>query len=78
MLGLYHAVVQSVAEILWVIARRDLQMLDDEGLKLPAHVHATTFAPQNDILGHANTIAFVTQGGTNSVQEVYHGQHSND
>ena len=71
-LGLYHAIIESTHEVLWVIAQRDQQMLDAHGLKLPAHVHACTFAPQNDVLGHANTIAFVTQGGTNSVHEVCH------
>ena len=67
---MFDAFTQQAVEVLWVIADRDQQLLADQGLRAPPHVHATSFAPQNSVLGHPNTIAFITQGGTNSVQEV--------
>ena len=67
---MFDAFAKQTAEVLWVIADRDQQLLADQGLRVPPHVHVTAFAPQNSVLGHPNTIAFVTQGGTNSVQEV--------
>ena len=43
-------------------------------LKLPKHVRAIQWAPQNDILAHTGTKVFVTHGGANSVYEAaYHG-----
>ena len=67
---MFDAYAKQALQVLWVISERDQQLLAARGLKLPPHVHVTTFAPQNSVLGHPNTIAFVTQGGTNSVQEV--------
>eukprot|EP00047_Mylnosiga_fluctuans_P002408 m.224363 g.224363 ORF g.224363 m.224363 type:complete len:521 (-) comp11085_c0_seq1:48-1610(-) len=39
-----------------------------------ANTHIEKWIPQNDLLGHAKTKAFLTHGGMNSVQEAaYHG-----
>lgn len=70
-LGMFNAFEQQVLQVLWVISERYQQLLAAQGWRLPPHVHATSFAPQNSVRGHPNTIAFVTQGGTNSVQEVH-------
>ena len=56
--------------ILWVLAQRDQAMLLEGGLNVPEHVHVTTFAPQNDLLGTCGIAAFVTQSVTNSFLEV--------
>lgn len=70
MLGLYDALIGQPRQAIWVLGQRDQQLLKDKGLGLPPHVFLTTFAPQNSILGHPSTAVFVTQGGTNSLQEV--------
>ena len=45
-----------------------------ESLRLPSHVRAIKWAPQNDVLAHPATKVFVTHGGANSVYEaVWHG-----
>lgn len=41
---------------------------------LPDNVKLVEWAPQQDLLGHKDIRAFITQGGTHSLQEaVYHG-----
>ena len=44
---------------------------DDE---IPANVHVLSWLPQNDLLGHENTVLFITHSGNNGQYEaVYHG-----
>ena len=46
-----------------------------DSLHLSGNIWLTDWAPQNDVLGHPSVAAFVTQGGTNSIQEaMYHGK----
>lgn len=50
-LGMFDAFAKQTAEVLWVIADRDQQLLADQGLRVPPHVHVTAFAPQNSVFG---------------------------
>ena len=44
-----------------------------ESLQLPKHVQPIKWAPQNDILAHPATKAFITHAGANSLYEAaYH------
>ena len=41
---------------------------------VPNNVHLLSWLPQNDIIGHARTVLFVTHGGNGGIHEaVYHG-----
>ena len=42
---------------------------------LPSNIRVIEWAPQNDILGHPATRAFLTQAGTNSFNEVSSTDH---
>ena len=52
-----------------------LQMsIDDDPGAVPANVRFERWIPQNDILGHPNTVAMVSHGGANGQMEAtYHG-----
>ena len=70
LMGLYLALTLRKQPAIWVLSNRDQQGLADMGHAVPSHIHVTSFAPQNDVLAHHNTRAFITQGGTNSMYEV--------
>ena len=43
-------------------------------LPIPKNVHLLSWLPQNDLLGHPNTVLFITHGGNNGQYEsLYHG-----
>ena len=45
-----------------------------DNVTVPNNVKLVSWMPQNDILGHLKTRAFVSHGGRNSLQEAaYHG-----
>ena len=45
-----------------------------DNVTVPNNVKLVSWMPQNDILGHPKTRAFVSHGGLNSLQEAaYHG-----
>jgi UDP:flavonoid glycosyltransferase YjiC (YdhE family) len=47
--------------------------IDDVKQFTPANVHLKKWIPQNDLLGHKNTKAFITHAGNNGRYEgVYH------
>ena len=45
------------------LTQRDQDLLQELKLKLPSHVHAVEFAPQNDLLAHTNLKLFISQLG---------------
>ncbi|KAF2365455.1 UDP-glucuronosyl/UDP-glucosyltransferase [Trinorchestia longiramus] len=48
--------------------------LPDVGVELPPNVRLTTWAPQQDLLGHEKMRLFISHGGLSSMQEsLYHG-----
>ena len=48
--------------------------IDDDPGKFPANIRSERWIPQNDILGHSNTVAMVSHGGANGQMEAtYHG-----
>ncbi|BDA41086.1 UDP-glucuronosyltransferase 2B20 [Coccomyxa sp. Obi] len=63
------------AHVIWKVGADDLP----EGVSLAAlglgdNVKVVQWAPQNDLLGHAKTRAFLTHGGVNGLYEAaYHG-----
>ena len=48
--------------------------IDDDPGELPSNIRFERWVPQNDILGHSNTVVFVSHGGANGQMEAtYHG-----
>ncbi|XP_046387526.1 UDP-glycosyltransferase UGT5-like isoform X2 [Ischnura elegans] len=70
---------ERLAAILGTLAKLPCKVLWRWGskatdVKLPPNVHASKWLPQQSILAHPHTVAFVTHGGLLSLQEaVYHG-----
>ncbi|KAK9804701.1 hypothetical protein WJX72_000738 [[Myrmecia] bisecta] len=59
---------------LWKLTASEQSNLHKLGICLGDNVRAVAWVPQNDLLGHPNVGAFLTQGGSNSVLEaMYHG-----
>ena len=49
------------------------RLRDYGSLQLPSNVHALSWLPQNDLLGHASTRLFISHCGINSIDEaLYH------
>ena len=65
--GILSALDGLECTVIWSLKATEQQLLADAGLRLPAHVHAFTWVPQNDLLGWPGMRAFVTQAGSNSV-----------
>ncbi|KAL3161225.1 hypothetical protein ABBQ38_009591 [Trebouxia sp. C0009 RCD-2024] len=60
--------------VLWKLTAADQQLLGVGNATLGSNIHLIEWAPQNDVLGHPATRAFLTQAGTNSFNEAaYHG-----
>ncbi|KAL3135835.1 hypothetical protein ABBQ32_007395 [Trebouxia sp. C0010 RCD-2024] len=60
--------------VLWKLTAADQQLLGAGNATLGSNIHLIEWAPQNDVLGHPATRAFLTQAGTNSFNEAaYHG-----
>ena len=56
--------------VLWKLTAADQQLLGMGNVTLGHNIRAIEWAPQNDVLGHPATRAFLTQAGTNSFNEV--------
>lgn len=56
--------------VLWKLTAADQQLLGVGNATLGSNIHLIQWAPQNDVLGHPATRAFLTQAGTNSFNEV--------
>ena len=56
--------------VLWKLTAADQQLLGVGNATLGSNIHLIEWAPQNDVLGHPATRAFLTQAGTNSFNEV--------
>lgn len=56
--------------VLWKLTAADQQMLGIGNATLGSNIRLIQWAPQNDVLGHPATRAFLTQAGTNSFNEV--------
>ena len=55
--------------VIWKIPNKGL----DPTIKIPSNVHAKSWLPQNDLLGHRNTKLFITHCGNNGQYEaIYH------
>lgn len=60
--------------VLWKLSAADQQLLGVGNVTLSHNIRLIEWAPQNDVLGHPATRAFLTQAGTNSFNEAaYHG-----
>ncbi|KAL3161221.1 hypothetical protein ABBQ38_009588 [Trebouxia sp. C0009 RCD-2024] len=60
--------------VVWKLTTADQQLLGVGNATLGSNIHLIEWAPQNDVLGHPATRAFLTQAGTNSFNEAaYHG-----
>ena len=72
--GIVSAVEELACTVVWSLKDRDQQLLADSGQRLPKHVHAIAWVPQNDLLAHPALRCMVTQGGTNSISGTdFHG-----
>ena len=56
--------------VLWKLTAADQQLLGVGNVTLSHNIRLIEWAPQNDVLGHPATRAFLTQAGTNSFNEV--------
>jgi len=56
--------------VLWKLTAADQQLLGVGNITLSHNIRLIQWAPQNDVLGHPATKAFLTQAGTNSFNEV--------
>ena len=56
--------------VLWKLTPADQQLLGVGNVTLSHNIRLIEWAPQNDVLGHPATRAFLTQAGTNSFNEV--------
>lgn len=56
--------------VLWKLTKADQQLLGLGNATLGSNIRLMEWAPQNDVLGHPATRAFLTQAGTNSLNEV--------
>ena len=56
--------------VLWKLSAADQQLLGVGNVTLSHNIRLIEWAPQNDVLGHPATRAFLTQAGTNSFNEV--------
>ncbi len=56
--------------VLWKLTAADQQLLGVGNITLSHNIRLIEWAPQNDVLGHPATRAFLTQAGTNSFNEV--------
>lgn len=65
--GILSVLAGLECTVIWSMKAAEQQLLADTGIRLPAHVHARAWVPQNDLLGAPNMRAFVTQGGANSI-----------
>ena len=57
--------------VLWKLTVADQHLLGIGNVTLASNIHVIEWAPQNDVLGHPATRAFLTQAGTNSFNEVW-------
>ncbi len=56
------------------VAQKVVLALDCNGLNVPSNVKCVDWMPQNDLLGHSNTVLFITHGGANGQMEaIRHG-----
>ena len=55
--------------VLWKLTAADQQLLGVGNVTLSHNIRLIEWAPQNDVLGHPATRAFLTQAGTNSFNE---------
>ena len=69
--GINAAVAQVPhVPVVWKLTAVDQETLRVNNVSIASNAHVIEFAPQNDLLGHPSTRAFVTQGGSNSFYEV--------
>lgn len=57
-------------KVIWKLSDKDLLHVANDSYIVADNVKIVRWAPQNDVLGHPNVKAFLTQGGTNSFNEV--------
>eukprot|EP00884_Botryococcus_braunii_P007820 jgi/Botrbrau1/17039/Bobra.49_2s0095.1 len=63
-------------KVLWKLSQKEQDRLAalDPAFRFPANVKVVKWMPQNDVLGHPGTRAFLTHAGSNSIYEAgYHG-----
>ncbi|KAK9815709.1 hypothetical protein WJX72_008400 [[Myrmecia] bisecta] len=59
---------------IWKLSKQDQELLRSHNIVPGPNVVVVEWVPQNDLLGHANLKAFLTQAGTNSqLEALYHG-----
>ncbi|XP_060547742.1 UDP-glucuronosyltransferase 2A2-like isoform X2 [Pantherophis guttatus] len=64
--GLHCQPAKPLSEVIWRYKGKKLEMLG-------ANTRTYDWIPQNDLLGHPKTKAFITHGGTNGIYEaIYH------
>ncbi|XP_074789733.1 UDP-glucuronosyltransferase 2B31 [Denticeps clupeoides] len=73
--GLPMYVAEEIAAVFAKLPQKVIwRHLGDSPSTLGNNTRLVTWMPQNDLLGHPQTKAFVAHGGTNGVQEaIYHG-----
>ena len=56
------------------VKQRVVMRLAGQAIDVPANVWVSEWLPQNDLLGHAKTVLFITHGGVNGqLEALYHG-----
>jgi hypothetical protein len=55
---------------LWKLSDSDLVAVGNESISAASNVKIVKWVNQNDVLGHPSVKVFLTQGGTNSFNEV--------
>ena len=60
----------SPTKALWKLSDSDLVAVGNASISAGSNVKIVKWVNQNDVLGHSSVKAFLTQGGTNSFNEV--------
>ncbi|KAI7813777.1 putative UDP-glucuronosyltransferase 2B20-like [Triplophysa rosa] len=72
--GEHGVVIMSLGTLISALPRKVTEYLGEKPSTLGNNTLLVKWLPQNDLLGHSKTRAFVAHGGTNGVYEaIYHG-----